>query len=55
MLSDQLPSIDALANRFNIFLDSLTANFTPLVVQSRGSFFTVPELFLVDNLLCTNH
>ena len=49
MLSDQLPSIDALANRFHTFLDSLTANFTPLVVQPRGSFFMVPEHFLVDN------
>ena len=49
MLSDQLPSIDALANRFNTFLDSLTANFTPLVVQPRDSFFMVPEHFLVDN------
>ena len=49
MQSDQLPSIDALANRFNTFLVSLTANFTPLVVQPLGSFFTVPEYFLVDN------
>ena len=48
MLSGQVPSIDALENRFHNFLDSLTANFTPLVVQP-GSFFTVPELFLVSN------
>ena len=49
MLSDQLPSIDALANRFNTFLDSLMANFAPLVVQPPGSFVTVPEHFLVGN------
>ena len=49
MLSDQLPPIDALANRFNAFLDSLTANLTPLVFQPPGSFFTVPEHFLMDN------
>lgn len=47
MLSDQLSSTDALANRFNTFLDSLTANFTPLVVQPTGPFSKVYEQFLV--------
>lgn len=51
MQCDQILSIHALANRFNTFLDSVMANFTPLAVQPPGSFFTVPEHFLVDN--CT--
>ena len=45
MLSDQLPSIDAFANRFNTFLEGLTANFALLVVQ--------PPWWII--LLCTNH
>ena len=38
MLSDQLPSVEALANRFNEFLGSLTAKFTPLPSQPCFSF-----------------
>ena len=49
MLSDQLPSVEALANRFNEFLGSLTAEFTPLPSQPPGRFFSVPEYLLVDN------
>ena len=49
VLCDQLPSVEALANRFNEFLGSLTADFTPLPSQPPGQFFTVPEHLLVDN------
>ena len=49
MLSDQLPSVEALANRFNEFLGSLTAEFTPLPSQPPGQFFSVPDYLLVDN------
>ena len=49
MLSDQLLSVEALANRFNEFLGSLTAEFTPLPSQPPGQFFSVPDYLLVDN------
>ena len=49
LLSDQLPSVEALANRFNEFLGSLTAEFTPLPSQPPGQFFSVPDYLLVDN------
>ena len=49
MLSDQLPSVEALANRFNEFLGSLTAEFSPLPPQPPGKFFSVPDYLLVDN------
>ena len=47
MPSDQLPSAEAFGNNFNTFLDSLTANFTPLPAQPPGVFFTVPEYYLM--------
>ena len=49
MLSDQLPSVEALANRFNEFLGSLTAEFTPLPSQPPVQFFSVPDYRIVDN------
>ena len=55
MLSDQLPSVEALANRFNEFLGSLTAEFTPLPSQPSGQFFSVPDYLLVDNYTVDNY
>ena len=46
MLSDQLPSVEALANRFNEFLGSLTAEFTSLPSQPSGQFFSVPDYLI---------
>ena len=39
MLSDQLASVEALVNRFNEFLGSLTADFTPFAVSTSWAVF----------------
>ena len=48
MLGDQLESTELLANSFNTFLASLTADFVLLPQIIPGSFFLVPEHLLVD-------
>ena len=40
MPSDQLPSFDALADRFNTFFNSLTGNLTPLAAQLSEFFYS---------------
>ena len=48
MLGDQLESTELLANSYNTFLASLTADFVLLPQIIPGSFFLVPEHLLVD-------
>ena len=55
LLCNQLPSFDALADRFNTFLSSLTANFTPLAAQPSGFFLQFLSTCWWIITLCTNH
>ena len=55
MLSDQLPSFDALADIFNTFFNSLTANFTPLAAQPSGVLLQFLSTCWWIIILCTNH
>ena len=50
MLGDQLESTELLANSFNTFLASLTADFVLLPQIIPGSFFLVPEHLLLTHI-----
>ena len=49
LLNDQNPSVEYLVQRFNQFLQGLTADFQPLTPPEQGVFCEVPDRFLIND------
>ena len=49
LLNDQNPSVEYLVQRFNQFLQGLTADFQPLTPPEQGVFYEVPDRFLIND------
>ena len=49
LLNDQNQSVESLVQRFNQFLQGLTADFQPLTALEQGVLFEVPDRFLIND------